>query len=119
MSDTVRFMFLFRGGAVTKPLLSAEVRQEQLNKWSIWTNELRAKNHLAPGGYPLQAASKLIRGPAQSQIEEGVQDGIELVTGNLVVQASSMDQALTLARGCPILDFGGSVEVRQVLERPI
>jgi len=40
------------------------------------------------------------------------------VSGILVVEAASLDEAATLARGCPILDLDGSVEVRPVLLVP-
>lgn len=35
--------------------------------------------------------------------------------GNLIVKAQSMQEAVTLAKGCPILDLGGTVEVRSIL----
>jgi hypothetical protein len=40
----------------------------------------------------------------------------DLVTGSLVLQAASLDEAVQLARDCPVFDFGGSVEVRPVVE---
>jgi hypothetical protein len=41
----------------------------------------------------------------------------DLITGNLVVEASSLDEATELAHGCPIFEFDGSVEIRPILER--
>jgi hypothetical protein len=35
-----------------------------------------------------------------------------------VVEAASLDEATELARGCPILDMDGSVEVRTALVIP-
>ncbi len=118
MSGVARFMFLFRGGAATNPTLSDVRRQAQIGKWHAWTNELRTGGHLLVGGYPLEVSSQLIRGASARRVEAHTPDAGELVTGNLVVQADSLPDALTLAQGCPILDVGGSVEVRQILERP-
>ena len=38
------------------------------------------------------------------------------LTGYLVVRAESMDQATELAKGCPILPAGGSVEVGETFD---
>ena len=36
----------------------------------------------------------------------------DLVTGSLIVEAASLEDAIDLARTCPTYEFGGSVEVR-------
>jgi hypothetical protein len=43
----------------------------------------------------------------------------DVVAGYIVVQASDLSQAAELAKGCPILEVGGSVEIRpiQILNR--
>ena len=38
----------------------------------------------------------------------------EVVGGYLIVSAASLDEATTMSKGCPILEEGGSVEVRQI-----
>jgi hypothetical protein len=38
----------------------------------------------------------------------------DLVTGALIIDADSLDDALDVARQCPTYEFGGSVEVRPV-----
>jgi hypothetical protein len=35
--------------------------------------------------------------------------------GNMVVRANSLDHAVEMAKGCPILQMGGTVEVRDVV----
>jgi hypothetical protein len=39
----------------------------------------------------------------------------DLVTGSLVIEAASLQEATELAMECPVFEFGGSVEVRQVI----
>jgi hypothetical protein len=41
----------------------------------------------------------------------------DLVTGSLVIDAASLEEATELAHHCPIFEFDGSVEVRLVLEQ--
>ena len=38
----------------------------------------------------------------------------EKLGGFAVIKAESLDEATTLAHGCPVLDIGGSVEIRTV-----
>jgi len=38
----------------------------------------------------------------------------EILGGFIVVKADTMDDAITLAHGCPAIDEGGSVEIRTV-----
>ena len=37
------------------------------------------------------------------------------VGGNMVVKTNTLEEALEISKGCPILQMGGSVEVREIL----
>lgn len=39
----------------------------------------------------------------------------ETLTGNMVVKATSLQEATEIAKGCPVLALGGSVEVRNTI----
>ncbi len=39
----------------------------------------------------------------------------EALTGNMVVKATSLNEATEIAKGCPVLAMGGSVEVRNTI----
>lgn len=41
------------------------------------------------------------------------------VVSNLFLRAENMEGALRLAKACPILPFGGTVEVREIPARPV
>ena len=48
------------------------------------------------------------------------QDGIliaekQTIGGNMIVKANSLEEASTLAKDCPILKMGGTVEVRSIM----
>lgn len=53
---------------------------------------------------------------ADQSVEEGiaVHEGLTL-SGNMIVRAASLAEATEMARKCPILFMGGSVEVRSIL----
>jgi hypothetical protein len=38
-----------------------------------------------------------------------------MVGGYLIVTATNLDQAVEISKGCPIFDYGGTTEVREIL----
>lgn len=55
----------------------------------------------------------------QISADKSVQDGMRMddsqtISGNMIVKAESLDEATDLAKHCPILKMGGSVEVRNI-----
>ena len=44
--------------------------------------------------------------------------GATTMSGYTIVEAESMDAALTIAKACPFLDIGGSLEVSELAQMP-
>jgi hypothetical protein len=42
------------------------------------------------------------------------ESGEQIVAGYMIIEAQDLERALELAKGCPILEAGGSVEVRPI-----
>ena len=40
------------------------------------------------------------------------------MSGFTIIEADSMEAALLIAKGCPFLDIGGSLEVSELVEMP-
>ena len=64
-------------------------------------------------------ASALPGGRLVSGKQKAVSDGPfaevkDLVNGYIVIEARDLDHAVVLAKGCPIFDDGGAVEVRPI-----
>ena len=117
-----KFMFIFRGGGYASPAapLSPTELQAHLAKWNAWADSLM-KAGKNPVGQPLShpPTGKTVRGREHTITDGPYAESKDLVSGILVIEAASLDEATTLARGCPILELDGSVEVRTVLERPL
>ncbi|HUC75367.1 MAG TPA: YciI family protein [Vicinamibacterales bacterium] len=110
MSD---FVYLFRsGGAVP----SAADRDAQMRKWVAWIKDLEEKGHLKNRGSALRSVGRVVA--SNKPVTDGPYSEKDLVVGFLIVQSPDIDHAATLSSGCPILDYGGTVEVRPVLEVP-
>jgi hypothetical protein len=115
-----KFMFIFRGGGYATPgLVSPTELQQHLAKWSAWTNGLMAAGRLVGAdGLSHPPTGKTVRGRERLVTDGPYAESKDLVSGTLVIEAASIDEAAELARDCPILEFDGSVEVRPVLCNP-
>jgi hypothetical protein len=115
-----KFMFIFRGGGYATPgTVSPTELQQHLAKWNAWTNGLLAAGKLA-GAHPLShpPTGATVRGRDKVVTDGPYAESKDLVSGTVVVEAASLADATELARGCPIFEFDGSVEVRPVLVVP-
>lgn len=76
----------------------------------------------ADGVYVLSFAfpgeSFIVSGSEKEVKRESLLSGNLRVVSNLVVQTESMEEALKLAQSCPVLAYGGAIEVREI-PRPI
>jgi hypothetical protein len=111
-----QFMYIFRGGGYASGALSPTELQQHLAKWNEWTEGLRAAGRIAaaqPLSHP--PAGKTVRGRDKVVTDGPYAESKDLVSGIVVIEAASLDEATALARGCPILDYDGSVEVRTTL----
>ena len=110
------FVFLYRiGQAEQKEAMGTPERaQQRMQAWLGWMRELEASKHLASPGQPLDPAGKVVRGK-QAMVTDGPFIEVkDLVNGFSIIEARDLAHAAELARGCPILEGGGSVEVRPV-----
>ena len=69
--------------------------------------------------FPFPGEGYIVSG-AEKSITKGavVSDSLRVVS-NLFIRAINIERAVDLAKACPILDFGGSVEVREVPQKPV
>ena len=112
-----KYMFVFRGGAFATPGVSPTELQAHLAKWTAWVGELAKQGRHHAGGHPLQNAAKVVRGRDKQVTDGPFAESKDMLTGTLVIEAASLDEATRLALDCPVYLYDGSVEVRPILER--
>jgi hypothetical protein len=117
MEDPImsQFAFIFRGGGIATSGLSPSEMQAHMSKWQAWVKVLADTGHHR-GGQPLQNGGKVVRGRERVVTDGPFAESKDLVTGSLMIEAASLEMATELAHGCPIFEFGGSVEVRPIRE---
>jgi hypothetical protein len=107
------FVFLFRQPNTDDSSLSQTEMQAVFNKWDNWFGGIAAQGKIKNMGIRLVAPGKVLK--AGGVITDGPFVEIrERLNGFIVVKADSLDEAITLAHGCPILDINGSVEIRPI-----
>ena len=105
------FTLLFRGrGNFDTP----ERARENAQNWQTWFKQLGACGHFRDGHRtPLESAVKVVGG--REMVSEGpCAEAKEVVSGYALIEATDIAEAVELSKECPILDVGGSVEVRPV-----
>ena len=106
--------FLFLYHAPEGPDLTPQQRSEVMPRWMAWMKSLDERGYLKQGGNPLVHSGKIVRGKPQTVSDGPFAEAKDLINGYTLIQASDLTQAAELAKGCPILDGGGSVEVRAI-----
>lgn len=106
------FMMLFRNVADGQQP-SPEQLQAMVKKWDNWKAELEktgnfvASEALGYQGKTINATGTITNGP-YAEVKEHI-------GGYTIVKANDLDHAAKLAEGCPILQVGGTVEVRDIM----
>ena len=99
MSD---FLLVYRGGSMPE---GEEEQAKVMDAWTQWFGQLGGA--LKDGGNPVTPQAKTISG------DGAVSDGAASppATGYSILTADSLDEAVNLAKGCPVLGGGASIEV--------
>jgi hypothetical protein len=106
------YMMIFRNEkSDQKP--SDEQMKMVMDQWQKWISGL-AKEGKYSGTNRLLSEGKTIR-PNKIITDGPYMEAKEMVGGYLIVKANSLDEAIEIAKGCPNLLYGGSVEIRTVM----
>ncbi|MGH8137853.1 MAG: YciI family protein [Steroidobacteraceae bacterium] len=108
-----QFLYVYRGGE--RPSGSPEQMQQVMQKWMTWMKELGAKGHMKDPGHPLEPSGKLVTGKRKT-VTDGPYAEKDVVGGYTLIEARDLAQAAELSSGCPILEIGGTVEVRPIMQ---
>jgi hypothetical protein len=107
------FVYLYRGGE-PRPS-SPEAQQQITQKWVTWMKGLADGGHIIDRGQPLERTGKLVRNGGKMVTDGPFAEAKDVIGGFTLIKADDVAQAAELAKGCPILERGGDVEVRPVM----
>ena len=107
------FLLLFRQPSYDYSNASPQEMQALSKKWKDWASNIAAQGKLASHGPRLAMEGKVLR--TGGVITDGpFIETKELLGSFIIVKAEDLNEATTLAYGCPALDAGGSVEIRPI-----
>lgn len=97
------YLFAYRGGSMAE---TEEERQAVMAAWGAWFGQLG--DAIVDPGNPF--------GPSTSIGAAGNGSAGSALTGYSVIKSDSLDAAAELAKGCPVIGNGGSVDVYETIE---
>lgn len=107
-----KFIYLFRSHPAAYQSMSAEQMQQVMKKWMEWRGALEKNGHIHQLGDRLDGTGKVVRGKVKSVSDGPYVEVKDFIQGFLILNAKDLDQAAELAKGCPILEGDGTVEIR-------
>ncbi len=107
-----KFMCLFRSNPGVYRTMSPEQMQQMTQRWMEWKDALEKGGNLVQLGERLDASGKVVRGREKTVTDGPFVEVKDSIQGYIVIQAEDLEQAVELAKGCPVLDRDGTVEIR-------
>jgi hypothetical protein len=104
------FLFIYRGNPQAERRMSPEEMQQSMNQWGAWIRDALQKGWMTNPGDALTPEGKIVKSKVMT--DGPFVEAKEVVGGYSIVKADSLAAAAELARGCPAVAYGGSVEVR-------
>ena len=113
-TPTSQYMFLVRGGSCDGGGRSPEQMQAQMREVYAWIDDLTKKGVMT-AAQPLTPGGKIVSGNNGSVISDGIAaESKEAVGGFFIVNAATLDEAVSIARTSPAFNHGARLEVRQI-----
>jgi len=103
-----QFVFVYLGG--NQPS-SPEEANKHFSKYTEWLSSLG--DAVVSPTIPLKDTHIV---SADGTIREG---GSSAMSGFSIIKADSMEAALGIAKDCPFLEIGGSLEVSEMMQMPV
>lgn len=100
-----KYLFVYHGG---RPPETKEAQAKAMAAWGQWFGSMGKA--VLNGGNPV-GKSWTVKG--SSVAKDG---GANPVSGYSLIEAKNQEEAAGLAKGCPLLADGGSVEVAEALD---
>lgn len=95
--------------------MSPREMQEDIAKHVQWVEALVQKGHFK-GGNPLSPEGKHITGKDKIATDGPYIEAKEAISGYYFLLANSLEEAAEIAKGCPAIETGGILEIREVFQ---
>lgn len=100
------YVLAYHGGGMPE---TEEEGAKVTAEWNAWYGQLGES--IVDGGAPTGQAKTV---SSDGSVTDG--GGANPISGYTVVSANDIDSAVSLAKGCPILSAGGTIEVAETID---
>ena len=100
-----KYVLAYQGGGMAE---TEAAQQAVMDAWMKWFGSLGAA--VIDGGNPFGSARTIASNGSASD------GGAAGLTGYSILDAADLDDAANMAKGCPVLASGGSVDVYEAME---
>ena len=109
------FALIFRTSTDNSFKLTPAQMQEVLTSWSNWLGNIAARDRLVSNGSRMGISGSKTIAPGNVVTDGPYTEIKEFINGVMYIRAEDIDEAVELAKGCPMLQGGGKVEVRPLV----
>lgn len=111
-----QYMFLITGYSWHEGMPPADARKA-IDAMMAWVSGLLEQG-IASTSSPLARMGKIVAGKNGSSITDGpFAESKEVVGGYIIITAPNVEAAAAIAAGCPLLEFGVTLDVRQMVNQ--
>lgn len=100
------YVLVYKGGAMAE---TPSEQEQVMAAWGQWFGGLGQS--LVDGGNPFSGQANSV--DSDGSVHPGASSGL---TGYSIVKADDLAAATSMAKGCPVLTSGGSVEVFETMQ---
>jgi hypothetical protein len=99
--------------------MSPDDMQKAIQKYVAWREKLRSQKILVGTAKLAADPGKVIRGKERARVTDGpYSETKEILGGYFTIEAPNYNSAVEQCRDCPHLEYGGTIEVREVEPMP-
>jgi hypothetical protein len=113
-TNTSEYLLFFRGPDWDIGVSNTEL-QQRLDSVMAWFDQVQQQGKVK-AGQPLAREGRMVSGKSRSVADGPFAESKEAVGGYLLLTGVTFDEAVAVAKSCPTLDYGITIEVRPVLE---
>ncbi len=109
------YLLLFRNNAWYQDLSPGEI-QRVMTDWMAWFDNLVADGRCL-GGQSLEHDGRVVLGENRHVTDGPYAEAKESVAGYFILHVADLEEATEIAKLCPGLPYGATVEVRKLMDR--
>lgn len=96
--------------------MTPEETQAVVEHYWRWTKQIKDEGYCLTSE-ALQYSRTMVRNEAEHMVVDGpFTETKEIIAGFYLIEAADNAEAVEVAKGCPVLAYGGAVEVREIME---